>query len=201
MVSIVYDNLPFPESDLASDEQNRELGRFFTAWGQIEVAYGFIFRELTQIDRDIGSIIFEKIGVKEQLEVLDELADLIAKPEAQKQLLLGISSARALSAFRNKLAHSRWGAFDGEPARFWMGLTEAHVQEIQNGTDKGKSHRAKFIMTLSDIKRLVKEAISARDILLKLHEALLLERLQLIGQPGGQPWLPKYPRHPLLTKR
>ena len=49
MPTLIYDNLPFNETDLTSPDSNMALGRFFTAWGQVEVVYGMIFRELLQL--------------------------------------------------------------------------------------------------------------------------------------------------------
>lgn len=198
MPSLIYDNLPFPETDLSSTPNNRALGRFFTAWGQVEVVYGMIFRELCNLAHDIGAIVFEKIGVREQLDILDDMIELIDDNDLRGGLAVSLIAVRKISVSRNKIAHSRWGTIDGQSARFWVGITTAQASDIAGEQRKGPTWRNKFIFTVDQINALTNECVAERDNLTQRLHALHEKRIQQALEGGAHlAALPGH-RHPAL---
>lgn len=195
MPGILYNNIPFDEADLTSQDSNFALGQFMTAWSQVESLCGFLFRDLSNVGYEIGTIIFDRVGVREQIEILAELAALMPNAEQRESALVAMKEVEFLSKARNKIVHAGWGLFNGERARFWHGITNAHFDGISADTAKGKADRGRFIFTLSDIATLTGRSISVRQTL----EAILQEvekekrREQMLQHarhlPNGDEWL------------
>lgn len=161
MVSIFYNNIPFEEEDLTGNDHNFVLGRFMTAWSQVESLCGFLFRELAGLDHNIGPIIFDRVGTREQIEIVGALLE--NSDELAEHALL-LEKAQKISVSRNKIVHAGWGKLDGEPARFWHGITTKHWDSMV-GDDDGKARATitKYIFTTTDMARLTEECVSLRD--------------------------------------
>lgn len=200
MPVLVYDNLPFPASDLDDDNQNRALGRFFTAWGQVEVTYGFIFRELCGLSASVATTMFEKIRVRDQLDILDDIVEMIADDSFRQVLADTLAAVRNLSVARNKLAHSRWGFIDNESARFWVGMTAEQAQAIAFGDQKGAALRERFIFTVAEIDTLTNACLTQRDALIRAQATLLEMSVQRQGQDGAHLLDRLGHRHPALRE-
>jgi len=162
MAGIILNNIPFDPNNLADDERNAALGRFMTAWSEVEVVCGFLFRGFANLEADIGGAIFDRVGVREQIDILGALVELSDDPAAAALPGL-LDEANNLSKARNKLVHASWGLFNGQPARFWQGLTSSHLSRISEETAKGKSERVKFIFTLSDLGDLTRRCTAVRS--------------------------------------
>jgi len=200
MPGLSYDNIPFPDSDMAPGP-NKALGRFFTAWGQVEVVYGMIFRDLCGMDRDMGQIVFEKIGVREQLDILDDMTELIADDHLRTALETALQAIRAISVARNKIAHSRWGLIDGEPARFWVGMTNAQSTAIWRNEGRGPTWREKFIFTVPQIQALTESCVTQRDVLHTVLGTLTRIEFEQERQAGVRSRAARGRRHPALREQ
>jgi hypothetical protein len=163
MPRIIRNNLPFPESDLSDEMPNLALGRFMTIWGQIEVVCNFLFRRITDLEPDVSTIIFDNVGTKEQIEMLVSLCDFLPIPEQKDRIITLLDRTREFGIKRNKIVHASWGLLDGEPARFWSGMTSAHSDEIRRQTQKGKSLLQKFVFSASTLEALTAEMVSLRE--------------------------------------
>jgi hypothetical protein len=169
MASIILNNLPFDQSDLDDPVRNIALGRFMTAWSQAEVVWGFLFRKFLDLDYEVSSIVFDNIGVKEQLEIVSCLAEFLKNDHEVALLKMVTDEVKSISVMRNKIVHSSWGLFDGEPARFWRNLTSANFEEVQSGSQRGKSYLGSRIFTVTSLNLLTERTVKAREA---LEEAL-----------------------------
>ena len=176
MASIIYNNIPFDPSDLRSHGTNFALGRFMTAWSQTESLCGFLFRELSQIRHEIANIVFDRIGTREQIEILAELAALIPDNGRSSRAAAALKEVEYISKARNKIVHAGWGQFNGEPARFWHGVTRGHFNEISQESTKGKADRVRFIFTISDIDALTDRCVAVREHLETLLDEIVSEK-------------------------
>jgi hypothetical protein len=163
MPSIILNNLPFPESDLSDEMPNLALGRFMTIWGQIEVVCNFLFRRITDLESDVSTIVFDNVGTKEQIEMLVSLCDFLPRPEQKDHVIKLLERTREFGIKRNKIVHASWGLLDGEPARFWSGMTSAHFDEIRRQTQKGKSQVQKFVFSAGTLEALTAEMVALRQ--------------------------------------
>lgn len=163
MPNIVLDNLPFPQEDMDDERRNVCLGRFMTAWAQVEVVCSFLFRELTGARSENALIIFDRITTNEQIKIVRELANQIADETVRTALVDEMKNVENESEKRNKIVHARWGAFDGEPARFWNGMTRENINDIVNEMGKAISLRSKNIHTIEDIDTLTASLLVRRD--------------------------------------
>lgn len=200
MPSLMYDNIPFPESDMAP-VANKALGRFFTAWGQVEVVYGMMFRDLCSMDSDIGGIVFEKIGVREQLDILDEIAELVEDNELRAKMASCLKAVREISVARNKIAHSRWGLIGGEPARFWVGITRMQSRAIAHEESRGVTWRARFIFTVPEIRELTQRCADRRDELIELLWSFHKKQAEPDHEDAFRRWAPPDRRHRALREQ
>lgn len=174
MASIIYNNIPFPENALTDQNSNFILGQFMTAWSQVESLCGFLFRELSEIDPNKATIIFDRIGTREQTDIVKELLETSDDLSEHAALL---DRAQTISVARNKIVHAGWGLIDGEPARFWHGITSKNFEDIVGETPKGLSARQRFIFSLGEISALTTECTSLRDDLQNaLHQAFQKKR-------------------------
>ncbi|TPN60017.1 hypothetical protein FJ981_00325 [Mesorhizobium sp. B1-1-4] len=195
MAGIMYNNIPFDENDLSNPDTNFALGQFMTAWSQVESLCGFLFRNLSQIGYEIGNIIFDRVGAREQIEILTELIHLMPNAEQRESASKAMKEVESLSRARNKIVHAGWGLFNGEPARFWHGITNAHFDGIATDTAQGKADRERFIFTLPDIATLTGRSVSVRQtlesILQELKEKQRREQLLQHARrlPNGDEWL------------
>lgn len=178
MASIIYNNIPFNPDDLSNIENNFALGQFLTAWSQTESICGFLFRELSQISYAIANTIFDRIGVREQIEILTELVATIPDAERNERALMALKEVEELSKVRNKIVHAGWGQFNGEAARFWHGITSSRLSEISQESPKGKADRIRFIFTISEIAALTTRNANVRSKLEILLNEIINERLQ-----------------------
>lgn len=176
MASIIYNNIPFDPAELSNPDTNFVLGQFMTAWSQTESLCGFLFRELSQISYEIANTIFDRIGTREQIEILAELVDLIPDGDRNSRAAVALKEVEDISKARNKIVHAGWGLFNGEPARFWHGITSARFSEICQESPKGKADRARFIFTITDIATLTKRSVTVREQLETLLHEIARER-------------------------
>lgn len=139
MAAIVLNNVPFPASDLEDEAPNLALGRFMTAWSQVEVVCNHLFRHLAGLDSDVATIVFDNVGTKEQLAMLSELCESLPDATQRQEVSTSLKSAQEFGVKRNKLVHASWGYLNGELARFWSGLTSAHLKEIQSDSQRAKA--------------------------------------------------------------
>ncbi|RWP46724.1 hypothetical protein [Mesorhizobium sp.] len=197
MASIIYNNIPFDEGDLKNTETNFALGQFMTAWSQVESLCGFLFRELSQIRYEIANTIFDRIGAREQIEILAELIELITATEQRASAATAIKEVEEIAKARNKIVHAGWGLLGGEPARFWHGITSARFREITSDTPKGKADRVRFIYTLSDIVQLTDRCVIVRQTMESILHAITLERIHARRAEDADRW----PRGPGNAKR
>ncbi|AZO29999.1 hypothetical protein [Mesorhizobium sp. M1B.F.Ca.ET.045.04.1.1] len=172
MPSIILNNIPFPDTDISDDHPNLALGRLMTAWGQIEVVCNFLFRRLTDLHVDAATIVFDIVGNKEQIEMLIGLTELLPREDQRKVLSDLLSSVKNLSTKRNKVIHASWGKLDGNPARFWSGLTSAHFDDIMSGSQKGGSHLQNHVHTVPQIESIFSKMVELRG---QLEQALDFE--------------------------
>lgn len=175
MANIILNNLPFDDSDLQDDTRNVSLGRFMTAWSQAEVVWGFIFRKFLDLHVEVGMVVFDAIGVKEQLEIVSTLGDFLKTPSERDALAKATQDLKSLSLKRNKIVHSSWGLYDGEAARYWRGLTHIHLSEIMNESPKGKSLRTERIFTVTDLANLTAYVVQTRKELEHILKSVMPE--------------------------
>ncbi|UVK51883.1 hypothetical protein DBIPINDM_005206 [Mesorhizobium sp. AR02] len=172
MVGVVLNNLPFPESDILDERPNLVLGRLMTAWGQIEVTCNFLFRKLTDLHLDAATVVFDTVGNKEQIEMLIGLAGFLPRADQREAFSGLLSSVKTLSIKRNKVIHASWGTLDGEPARFWSGLTSTHLNEIMSGSQKGGGYLQNHVHTVTRLDGILSEMVQLRH---ELQNALDFE--------------------------
>lgn len=191
MASIIYNNIPFDENELRDHATNFALGQFMTAWSQAESLCGFLFRVLSQISYEIANTIFDRVGTREQIEIVAELIESMPDPDRRARGVAALKEVEDISKARNKIVHAGWGLFNGEPARFWHGITSARFEEIRGETPKGKSDRERFIFTISDISNLTQRSVSAREQLETLLHEITLEQFHARRAQDVDRW----PRH------
>jgi hypothetical protein len=173
----IFRAMPPRDEDLADDEANVALGRFMTAWAQVEIVCTYLFKTMADISNTKASAIFDHIGTKEQIEILEALADELTDIQMQTQLIELVEIARLLSSNRHKIVHASWEIFQSESARIWFGVTSAQLHEMLDGSQKGKSYRQKYVFTVDDLNALTSEATKARDGLAAIDRALWLKKM------------------------
>lgn len=188
MVSVHLNNLPFDEGEVTDQTRNFALGQFMTAWSQVECIYGFLFRELSQINPEIAIIIFDRVGVKEQLEIVTELAERISSEDFRSRATKALSEVQNISKARNKIVHANWGLLNGEPARFWQGLSTARLQALRDDTPRAKSDRQNYVFTLPNLRDLTERCLKLRAELESIHDRITLERLNEPPPPFAHGW-------------
>lgn len=188
MPSIIYNNLPFDEADLTNSDTNFTLGQFMTAWSQVESLCGFLFRELSQIRYEVANIIFDRVGVREQIEILAELVVNIEDTSRMEIASAAVKEVEALSKARNKIVHAGWGLYNMEPARFWHGITRQRFSEIGSNTPRGKADRERFIFTLSDIVAATERCVTVRETLEQILRETSHERLHTRRATDADRW-------------
>ncbi|PZO00718.1 MAG: hypothetical protein DCF29_16545 [Alphaproteobacteria bacterium] len=161
MPSILLNNIPFDDSDL-EDERNVVLGKFMTVWSQVETLCAFHFRKLAQAQEGLAQIIFDHVGMREQIDILSDLAETLPQEDDRDRMLRLMKDVDGLSVKRNKIVHASWGLFDHEPARFWRSLTAQNLNEIMEQTQKGKSLRTSRIFTTTDLRGLINYGLALR---------------------------------------
>jgi len=168
MASIVHNNhfVGFAEED--NRERDLVLGSYMSAVSNLETVVRLTFRKLSGIDGDKSNIIFDRIGAKEQNEIIGEF---IASDKSISEEFSGIAKNLDLCAkHRNEIVHATWGVIDGLVARFWSGLTEEHFEHIVAETDKGNSLRGRHIFTLEQIGKAKAECDDAAILIGSLLE-------------------------------
>jgi hypothetical protein len=194
MARIVSNNAPFPEDDLTDPERNFALGQFMTAWSQVESMYGFLFRELAEIPSDSSSIIFDRVGVREQLEIVQALSDAKLDGDDKTKAETILDQVEKISVLRNKIVHAGWGKINGESARFWNGLTGRNLEEIAGDTQKGLSLRERYIHTISHMTNLTARCTGLRDQLYPIVQRASSRSAERIrAQVGPRPSFPPRP--------
>lgn len=197
MASIIYNNIPFDPNDLSDHEPNFVLGQFMTAWSQVESLCGFLFRDLSEIRFEIATIIFDRVGTREQTEIVTELIDMIEDGQLRDMARKALVEVEALSKARNKIVHAGWGLYAGERARFWHGISTSRLIEIGRDTDRGRADRARFIFTLNDIRALTTRCVATRDAMQEVLAATLQEKWQRQRASDARRWQP----HPDIGSR
>jgi len=168
-----------------------------TAWSQTESLCGFLFRELSQISYEIANTIFDRIGTREQIEILTEFVDLIPDPERKGRGTSALKEVEDISKARNKIVHAGWGLFNGEHARFWHGITSARFSEICQESPRGKADRTRFIFTISDIAALIARSVAVREQLETLLHEIGRERFHARRAQDVDRWLSHPGRDPI----
>ena len=156
-----------------------------TVWSQIQGICGFLFKEFTGIPPETAQIIFDRIGTKEQIEILDAIFATFQDENERASGERLMRQVEAISVRRNKIVHSGWGLYNGEVARFWHGLTSAHFDEIMRETPKGKSQRERFIFTLTDLNRLTGHGNDVANMLEGFLHVALQKRHERRSSPSG----------------
>ncbi|MGJ8570632.1 MAG: hypothetical protein ACSHXI_08030 [Hoeflea sp.] len=188
MANIIYNNIPFDENELSHHGTNFTLGQFMTAWSQVESLCGFLFRELSKIEYEIANVIFDRVGVREQIEIITELAESITDPRLRTEAAISLKEVEAISIARNKIVHAGWGLFNEEQARFWHGITSARFDQIARETEKGKADRVRFIFTLTDITHLTERSLGVRQRLESVLHGITLERVHARRAQDADRW-------------
>jgi len=165
MANIFHNNIPDPQSDLNNEKANVALGRFMTAWSQIEGMCGFLFCEIAQLDPKATRIIFDRIGSREQISILRALVDGIVIADERDRIADLMDRVEKLSEKRNKIAHGSWGTYNGESTRFWQGMTSSNFEDVVMETPKGQSLRVKNLHTITDLEALIGACVVLRDTL------------------------------------
>lgn len=107
---------------------------------------------------------------RDQLNILKRLVDFLPIEDDKILLASILREIDEISVKRNKIVHSLWGTFNGEPARYHRDLTFSKIEEIMYETDKGKSLRGSSIFTVADLKQLTEQTVRLRDALIQaLH--------------------------------
>lgn len=174
----IFRAMPPRDEDLADDVSNVALGRFMTAWAQVEIVITYLFKRIADISIAKASAIFDNIGTKEQIEILEAMSDEIEDEKLQGKVRDLLQAAKSLSSNRHKIVHASWEIFQSEPARIWFGVTCNQLDEMLEGTQKGKSFREKFVFTAQDIEALTKEATMIRDELASIQRGIWLKRME-----------------------
>ena len=164
MSSISKGNLPFPSWELTSIEANETLGKFVTAWGQVETVCSFIFNALSEVPATARLTLFGWVQTYEQIQILSALAE----ETDESALRDAISEVKDLSEKRNRIIHAEWGTIDGKEARFWRGLTIKALDQIAKETNP--SRRTGSVFTLQEIKAFTENAVSLRDKLIEINQ-------------------------------
>jgi hypothetical protein len=173
----IFRAMPPRDEDLADDVSNVALGRFMTAWAQVEIVITYLFKRIADISNTKASAIFDNIGTKEQIEILVAMSEEIEDDKLQEKIIDLLQGAKSLSSNRHKIVHASWEIFKSEPARIWFGVTKSQFDEMLEGTQKGKSFREKFVFTVEDMEALIQEAIMIRDELASIQRGLWLKKM------------------------
>lgn len=179
MAGIVLNNLPFDEADLADPMRHIALGRFMTAWSQVEVVWSFLFRKFLDLSPQIALVVSDKVKINTQLAIVRELIEYLPQEDDRSALGTAISTLEKIASKRNKIVHSSWGLLNGEAARYDHALSSDKMEEVMNETPKGNSIRANHIFTIRDLEEITSATVSLRD---NLENALHTIR----PEPG--PW-------------
>lgn len=179
MASLVYNNLPFDQNDYNDVDRNVILGRFMTAWGQVEATCGFLFREILDLDYSQSFFVFETITTQHQLEIMKGLLEDNLETPHYEKLRDIVARVGLVSAKRNKIIHAGWGQYNGEVARFYRGITRKQSDEICSETQRGKNLKTTHIHTLTEIEAASSEALQVyQELSAAMHEAKLKSPLR-----------------------
>lgn len=168
MASIVYNNLPFEENMIAGEAHNFALGRFITAWSQVEASYCAVARRLTNAEPTLIAALLDKARTREVLEILSIISHDIDDHNIKSELISLVERCQKISVKRNKIIPAGWGQYNGIMARFSHDLTMHDFEEIMLETQKGRGKRETRIFTVPDIETATEQCTNIRDGLLCL---------------------------------
>lgn len=151
-VAVVLDMWPFPTDHLHGESHNLTLGRFMTAWSQIEIVCRALFQAAIHVDDDQANIIFDNVSAKDQIIILRNMVSYLTSHDGDdgEKLARLLDEVKVLSTTRNRIIHARWGSLHGEIARFWFGITADQVSLMVIEGEGAASCRTK-IFTVPEI--------------------------------------------------
>jgi hypothetical protein len=169
----------FEPDDKLWTEAHLALGRFLSAWGDVENLIAVLFRELGVHDRGVASIIFAHMSTRSQIEAVRDL--LLDRTDADRMLPLVKLVERVLSASgrRNAIVHAHWSVLTPPPVlyRVSQSVTDSKIRTVIagiKGRHEAQSYRAKNAFTVKEIiretaalRRLRAELLAAREALLR----------------------------------
>jgi len=148
------------------DDYNRSLGAYMTAFSELETAVYLAFSRMAGLEPEASRIIFDKIGNREQIEIVSELALI------DKRLTSDFTNLKKMlsecSSRRNKIVHGSWWLIDGVPARVWNGVSTKDRENISGPSDKAVSNRKRFAFTLEQIEAASGECKDLSNEVLKI---------------------------------
>lgn len=173
MPQVLYQQPTLNDAIVNGDGPNLAIGRFLTAWGEVEGAYMAAFINLSGLKLNHLSFYLDRVRTREMLDLTLDLCAQYEDRRIAEAITPLIERASALSAKRNQIVHAGWGMLDGEPALFYHQLTQQNLLEIMQGTQRGLAKHRRLIFTVAEINEASAEAISIRDGLMPLVQQLM----------------------------
>ena len=173
MASLIFNNLGFDFRPHGLEAANTALGAYMAAWSELENACSFAFADLAGLNSSVSTIIFDRVGTREQIEILValiEASDAVDDPTKGR-----VAEFQKASVQRNKIVHAAWGLYNDQIARFWNGITSANTDDLVNETPKGKSLREKNIHNLADLERERARCVDLQEVaetIVKTHSQM-----------------------------
>lgn len=131
------------------------FGEVISAWGEIEVIMGFLFRHLTDLRYDIGSIIFSNLSAQQQREMLERIGGKVLPDTEQSELSSLLSRVKKKATIRNHIVHGTWGTKGTEYHRFYQLSDDPEI--VFGNSPEAQRHRAARMFARKDMERIVAE--------------------------------------------
>lgn len=198
----VLDNIPFDLEELEASVPNEVLGRFVTAWSEIEVVCNHLFRRMAGLDTHLATIIFCHVQTRDIIRICSALAQGLEQDLHRTRAVELFREVRRASEVRNAVFHARWGKSNGAAARFAFQTDYSPLEETID-TQKARAKQEKGVLTVAEIAEKTTEFVSLRDrlrdFLMELvsgrarsrqeqaNRALKMRR-EAFERTTGQPW-------------
>lgn len=172
----------FASDDSLWNEAHLALGKFLSAWGDVENVVAVLFRDFGVPDRGIASVIFRHMTTRSQIETVRDLLLDQAPPGQSKVMVKLLERTVAASGRRNSIIHAHWSLLTPPPIlyRVSQSVTEGGIGVIMagiKGRHEAQGYRAKNAFSVAEI---TKETAALR----RLRAELLAERKRLLGDPS-----------------